>query len=146
MKISNRRAHYDYQILDKIEAGIQLTGPEVKSVKSGRIRLDGSYVRFLQDETYLVGADIPPYLYASNDKYDSKRSRKLLLQKKQIISLSTKIAQEGLTIVPVSCYTTRGLVKLEIGIAKRKQERDKREEIRKRDLNRLVEQDLKSRR
>lgn len=146
MKIINKLAHHDYFITETWEAGIALTGPEVKSIKNGRIRLEGSYIRFLKDEPYLVGADIPPYLYSNNEKYDSKRSRKLLLRKKQIISLSTKVAQEGLTIVPVSCYTTRGLVKLEIGLAKRKQERDKREEIRRRDLDREVERTLKNRR
>jgi len=146
MKITNKLAHYDYFIRETLEAGIQLTGPEVKSVKGGRIRLEGAYVRFLKEEPYLVGADIPAYLYSNNEKYDPKRSRKLLLRTKQIISLSTKIAQEGLTIVPISCYTTRGLVKLKIGIAKRKQERDKREDIRRKDLDREVERELKNRR
>lgn len=143
MKILNKKAHYDYFITETLEAGIQLTGPEVKSVKGGRIRLEGAYVRFLQGEPFLVGADIPPYLYANNDRYDSKRSRKLLLRKNQIISLGTKVEQQRLTLVPVSCYTTRGLVKLEIGIAKRKQEPDKREEIKKRDITRETERILR---
>jgi SsrA-binding protein len=143
MKIVNKKAHFDYFITETLEAGIALTGPEVKSVKSGRIRLEGAYVRFLQNEPFLVNADIPPYLYAKQNNYDSKRTRKLLLRKKQIISLSTKLEQMRLTLVPISCYTTRGLVKLEIGLGKHKQTRDQREEIKRRDQEREVARDLR---
>lgn len=144
MKIINKKARFDYFIIETFEAGIALTGPEVKSVKNGRIRLEGSYVRIVQDEPYLVGADIPPYLFAKQNNYDSQRSRKLLLKKNQIISLSTKMEQQRLTLVPVSCYTSRGFVKLEIGLAKRKQDPDKREEIRRRDLDRETQRALRN--
>jgi SsrA-binding protein len=146
MKVINKKAHFDYFIQETLEAGIQLTGPEVKSVKSGRIQLEGSYVRFLHHEPFLVGAHIPPYILAKNDKYDPRRSRKLLLHKKQMIALNTKIDQMRLTLVPVSCYTTRGFVKLEIGLGKHKQEFDKRETIKRRDIERDTDRALRNKR
>ncbi|MBI4130221.1 SsrA-binding protein SmpB, partial [Candidatus Roizmanbacteria bacterium] len=143
MKIINRQARFEYHILDTLEAGIVLTGAEVKSIKNGRIQLSSSFIRIMSGEAYLINADIPVYEYAKQENYDSKRSRKLLLRKNQLISLSTKLDQQKLTLVPVSCYTTRGLVKLEIGLGKRKQEKDKREEIRKRDLERETQRALR---
>lgn len=136
MKIINKKARFDYQILEKYESGINLTGPEVKSVKLGRIILEQSHIKIIGNEAYLVGANIPPYPFAKMEHYDPTRTRKLLLHKKEVISLKTKIIQFGLTAIPLSCYTKHGLVKLEIGLARGKKRHDKREDIKKRDLER----------
>ena len=144
-KIINRKAYFDFRILETLEAGILLTGPEVKSIKSGRLKLDGAHVRIINDEAYLVNADIPLYESAHVESYDADRTRKLLLRKKQLISLDTKLRQKKLTIVPISCYTTRNLIKIEIGLGQRKKSTDKREEIKKRDLAREVERTFTNR-
>ena len=144
-KIINRKAYFDFRILETLEAGILLTGPEVKSIKSGRLKLDGAHVRIINSEAYLVNADIPLYESAHVESYDADRTRKLLLRKKQLISLDTKLRQKKLTIVPISCYTTRNLIKIEIGLGQRKKSTDKREEIKKRDLAREVERTFTNR-
>lgn len=146
MKITNRRAFSKYQISDRYEAGIKLTGPEVKSIKQGRIKLDFAFVKIIGSEAYLMNAEIPLFEGANVPDYDSKRSRKLLLHKKQILSFKTKMAYNSLTIVPVSCYTKHGLVKLEIALAKGKGRRDRREEIKKKDQQREVERELRGKR
>lgn len=143
MKVINRRAFHDYQILEKFEAGVSLTGPEVKSVKTGHVDLLGSFVKIVGSEIYLVNAKIYPYSFARIENYDPQRTRKLLLHRKQIISLKTKIAQSSLTIVPLTCYTTHGLVKMELAMARGKKSYDHREEIRKRDLQREIERELR---
>lgn len=143
MKIVNRRAHFNFEILDKFEAGINLTGAETKSIKLGRLQLDFAFVKIIGSEAYLVNAEIPLYPYAREVGYDSKRTRKLLLHKKEILVLKTKMSQFGLTVVPLSCYTKHGFVKMELALAKGKKAKDKREEIRKRDINRQVERDLR---
>lgn len=143
MKITNRRAYYDYQILDKLEAGIRLTGPEVKSVKGERVSLAGSFVKIIGSEAYLVNALIPLYEYARPVDYDERRTRKLLLHKSQLISLKTKLASENLTLVPLSLYTKKGLIKVEIGLAKGKRAYEKREAIKRRDLERDVESQIR---
>lgn len=143
MKIVNRRVFKDFQILEKFEAGISLTGPEVKSVKTGHVDLLGSFVKIVGSEIYLVNAKIYPYPFARLENYDTQRTRKLLLHKKQAIALKTKIAQSNLTIVPLTCYTTHGLVKLELALAKGKKKYDHREEMRKKDLEREVEREVK---
>lgn len=143
MKITNRRAYHDYHILDKFEAGIKLTGPEVKSVKLGRFNLAGGFVKISGSEAYLVNTDIPPYPFARQEDYSPKRSRKLLLHKKEIISLKTKTEQKRLTIVPLSCYTKHGLLKLKLALAKGKKKWDKREEKKRKDWEREVERELR---
>lgn len=142
MKITNRRAYYDYDILDKFEVGIILTGPEVKSVKEGKIKLEGSFVKLINNEAFLINSHIHPYKYADNRDYQPTKTRKLLLHKDEIQSLSTKLLS-GLTLVPLSCYTTGRLVKLEIGLAKGKKKWDKREAIKKHDLRREQEIELR---
>lgn len=144
MKIINKRAFFDYQILEKFEAGINLTGQEVKSVKGGHLSLEGSYVKILGSEAYLVNAQIHPYLNARVENYDPNRTRKLLLHKKEIIALKSKIGQSNLTLVPLECYNTaHGLLKLMIGLAKGKKQYEKREALKKKDLDRQVEEELK---
>lgn len=140
----NRRAYYDYEILDKIEAGINLTGFEVKAAKSGKISLGGSYARTIDGDVYLVGADIEPYQPNNTPEgYEGQRDRRLLLTKKEIASLSGKIKESGLTLVPLRAYIKGRLVKVELGLAKSKKKQDKREAIKKRDVQRDIRRTLK---
>ncbi len=145
MKITNRKATFNYQLLDRFEAGVNLFGAEVKAVREGHVNLDGSFVRILGSEAYLVNANIFPYKYARPETYDERRTRKLLLHKKEIISLKSKMDGSSLTIVPVSVYTTHGLIKVELALAKSKKQFEKRESIKKRDINRHIEEELKRR-
>lgn len=145
MKIINRKAPFDYQLLDHFEAGINLFGAEVKAVREGHVDLSGSFVRFLGSEAYLVNANIFPYKYARPESYDERRTRKLLLHKKEIISLKSKMEGSSLTIVPISVYTTHGLIKVELALAKSKKKFEKRESIKKRDINREIAEELKRR-
>ena len=143
MKITNRRVSHDFEILGTYEAGINLLGAEVKSIKGGRMSLEGSFVKIVGSEIYLINAQIFPYPFARPEGYDPKRSRKLLLHKKEIISLKTKLAGERLTLVPLECYNSHGLIKLKIGLARGKKEYEKREKIRRRDIERDVERELR---
>ena len=141
MKIVNRKAHFDYTILDRIEAGIHLTGAEVKSLKGGHASLDGAFVRLMGSEAYLIHAQIFPYLYARPEGYDPKRTRKLLLHKKEIISLKNKTEGANLTLVPLSWYTKGPFVKLEVGLARGKKQYEKREAKKREDQRRELEQE-----
>lgn len=145
MRIVNRRARHDYQILETFEAGISLTGPEVKSIKQGRGNLSGSFVRVKDGEAWLAGTDIPKYGPAGKQDYDPTRPRKLLLHKKEIVSLSTKVRQQQLTLVPLSLYTKGRLVKAQVALAKGKKKYEKREALKRRDIEREVERALKTR-
>jgi SsrA-binding protein len=126
-----------------MEAGIQLLGVEVKSIKEGRVQLDHSFVKLISGELFLVNADIPLYQFAVKPNYNPQRSRKLLLHKKELLSLAGKMDTKHLTIIPLSCYTTRGSVKLEIALAKRKHQYDKRDDLRKKAIQRDVERELR---
>lgn len=117
--IVNKKALREYQVIEKYTAGMRLIGPEVKSVKSGRLNFEGSYVKLISNELYLINADIPLYKYARIADYEPSRSRKLLLKKAEITKLQSKIKQRpGLTIIPLKCYTKAGLIKLEIALSK----------------------------
>lgn len=139
----NKKARFDYEILEKFEAGIVLNGQEVKSIRNGNISLKGSYVIIRGGEPYLVGANIPPYQpkNASPD-YDPERSRKLLLNKKEIDHLVGKVEERGLTLIPLKVYTKYARIKLEFGIGKGKKKSDKRETIKKRDTDREIKREL----
>lgn len=139
MNIINRHALHDYEILETLEAGIVLTGPEVKSVKGGHMMLEGAFVKTMGSELYLVNAQIHPYSFARVEGYDPKRSRKLLLHKKQILSLKTKLTTAKLAIVPLECYNVKGKLKLKIGLAKGKKEYEKRDKMKKRDTERDIQ-------
>lgn len=143
MKIVNKRAFYDYFLLDKFEAGIALIGPEVKSVKAGQMSLRESFVRIRDGEAWLHHAYVSPYPYADNRDYDPRRTRKLLLHKNELLKLEQRIKEKNLTIVPVSCYTKRRQIKLEIALARGKKRYEKREVKRRRDLEREIERELK---
>lgn len=144
MKISNRRAFYDYEIVDRFEAGINLYGMEVKAIKGGKADLAGSFVRIVGSEAYLINAKIFPYQPGQIEGYDDRRTRKLLLHKKEIISLKSRSEGEGLTLVPLSMYLTRGLIKVEVGIGRGKKKYDKKEAKKKADITRDIEQELAS--
>ncbi|MCX7881020.1 MAG: SsrA-binding protein SmpB [Patescibacteria group bacterium] len=144
MKIINRRFHYQYQEIEKYQAGIVLTGPEVKSIKNGRLKLDEAYIKIIGSEAYLINAQIPLYQYARDEDYNPTRSRKLLLNKKELIRLKTKIqSSPGLTITPVSCYNKGDLIKLEIALVKGKKEVEKRRLEKAKDIKRATDREIK---
>ncbi|GGZ99888.1 SsrA-binding protein [Ignatzschineria ureiclastica] len=133
----NKRAYHDYFIEEKIEAGISLHGWEVKSLRDGRGQLSEAYVYIRDGEVYLIGSHIPPLNSASTHVYaDDTRTRKLLLHRKEIDRLMGAVDQKGYTLVPLSLYWKRGLVKVEIGLAKGKKAHDKRATLKERDWNR----------
>jgi len=143
----NKKAHFDYELLETFEAGLVLTGAEVKSVKAGHVSLKGAYVvKKLAEklpEFYLINATITAYKYAPNPDYDPNRSRKLLLKKSEINRLVGKTQEKGLTLVPTKIYTKGSFVKLDFAIAKGKKQYDKRESIKKRDVDRQVKRLMK---
>ncbi len=143
MKIINKKATFDYEITDRFEAGIALTGPEVKSLRGGHGKLEGAFVRLIGSEAYLVNAEIYPYEFARLEKYDAKRTRKLLLHKNEIISLKSKTDGSHLTLVPLSWYTTGRQVKLEVGLARGKKQYEKREKMRKEEQKRELEKEFR---
>lgn len=145
--LENKKAYFNYEILEKIEAGISLFGHEVKSLKNGRGSLVGAYVIVRGSEAFLVEADITPYQLENTPKeHDPKRPRKLLLSKKEISKLEGFDKEKGLTIIPLSLYNKNGKIKLEIGIARGKKKYDKRETIKKRESDRDIERTLKNKR
>ncbi len=141
---TNKRAHFDYELQDKYEAGLVLIGAEVKSVKKGHISLKGSFVTMHENELYLTNANISPYPFA-NPKiaYDPTRSRKLLIKKAEIKSLIGKLHSKGLTLVPLRVYTKRRLIKLEFALARGKKAYDKRSDISKHEAKRSMERALR---
>src|SRR3989344_4431557 len=139
MKISNRSVFHDYAITERYEAGIKLTGPEVKSIKTGRVSLKGAFVRLINSEAYLINASIQPYEYARIEKYDPQRTRQLLLNKRELISIKSKLDGSALALVPVSLYARHGRIKREIGLGKGKQLFEKRELLKKRAQKRELE-------
>lgn len=140
----NRRTFFDYEILETYEAGISLHGFEVKAVKTGHINLLGSFVTVKNQEAWLLNASIPPYQGKNTPAwYESRRSRRLLLHKKEINELLGMSSQKGLTIVPLKVYTKQGKIKIQIGIGKHKRASDKREIIKKRESEREIERTLK---
>ncbi len=144
MRIINRKFHREYTELEKYETGIILSGAEVKSLREGRLQLEDAFVRLMGSEAYLINANIPIYQYARMSDYDPKRSRKLLLHKKELLRLKTKIAQGGgLTLAPVSCYNKGALIKLEIALVKGKRDIEKRKLEKKRDIERQEKRELK---
>ncbi len=143
MKIINRKATYDYELKEKLEAGITLLGSEVKAARLGHADLTSSHIRIIGSEAYLINARIFPYEYARPENYDPKRTRKLLLRKKQIIAIRSKTEGANLTIVPISLYTSGSLIKLEIALGKPKKKFEKKETIKRKDIERDIEETLK---
>lgn len=146
MITNNKKAYFDYHVLEELEAGLVLSGPEVKSIKAGEINLKGSYINTKSDrEAYLVNAYVAPYKPAGSQQvnYDPYQPRKLLLHKKEIKYLYGKAKEPGITIVPLEVYLSHGLIKLKIGVVRGKKKYDKRETIKQREFNRRKRQALK---
>ena len=140
----NKRAKYDYNILETFEAGLVLKGYEVKAIKTSHISLKGAYVIIKDNEAFLINADIPPYQPKNMpEDYNPSRTRKLLLHKKEIKSLIGKRKGEGLTLVAIKVYSKKGKLKLEFGIGRGKKKVDKRELIKKREAKREIEKKMK---
>ncbi|KKS26185.1 MAG: SsrA-binding protein [Parcubacteria group bacterium GW2011_GWA2_42_11] len=140
----NRKALFDYEILEKFEAGLVLAGYEVKSIRAGRLSLAGAYVVLHGEETYLLNANLPPYQAKNTPPgYEPSRSRKLLLHKKEITSLIGQTKQKGLTLVPLRVYNKSGKIKLEFFLARGKKAHDKREKIKQRQFQREKDRVLK---
>lgn len=142
--IKNKKAKYDYDIKDSWEAGIVLEGPEVKSLRLKQGSLEGSYVKIVNQEAWLVNARINPYKYASLENYDPKKTRKLLLRKKEIFQLIDAVHQKNLTIIPLEFFLSRNRIKVKIGAGKGRREYEKRALLKKRDLKKRMSRDFKS--
>lgn len=136
VQISNRRARFEYEILDSYEVGIVLKGSEVKSLRAGKANLQDSYALVKNGEVWLMNMHISPYEQANQFNHDPIRTRKLLLNKSEIAKLDTKTNEKGLTLVPLKLYFKKGNAKVELGIAKGKKLHDKRESIKERDVER----------
>ncbi len=141
----NRKAFFQYQVTDRAEAGISLVGTEVKSVREGGLSFSDSYVEFRDGELFLVGCHIAPYTHGNQMNHVPDRDRKLLLHKREILKLGGKVTGKGLTLVPLRAYLRRGRVKLEIGLGRGKRAHDKREAIKRRDIERDTRQALRDR-
>ena len=142
----NRRARHDYNLLERVEAGLVLSGSEVKSLRQGHAILQRAYADARDGEIWLVGLHIPPYEQASVEPHEPDRDRKLLLHRRQIDQLAAKTAENGLTLVPTRLYFKDGRAKVELALARGKEGRDKRRDIAERDSKRRIERELKSRR
>lgn len=137
---TNRKAGFNYELLEKYEAGISLLGSEVKSIRAGHIDIKEGYVTIAKGEAFLYNANISAYEHLSDRKYDPVRQRKLLLHKKEIAKLLEKISIKSLAVVPTAVYLKNGLVKVEIAVAKGKKHWDKREAIKEREVRRELRQ------
>ena len=137
---SNKKAHFDYNLFDKYEAGICLLGTEIKSIRKGQINLKDSYIKITDNlEAYLINCHISPYEFGNIYNHDPKRDRKLLLNKKEILKILNKVKQEQYTIVPIQMYFSGRWAKLEIALAKGKKLYDKRDAIKKKDIKRDIQ-------
>ncbi len=141
---SNKKAFHDYFVEERYEAGLVLTGSEVKSLRDGKANLKDAYARVLNDEVFLLGVHISPYAAASYQNHDPTRTRKLLLHRKEIQRLIGKTTQKGLTLVPLRLYWKDGRAKVELGLARGKREYDKRETERRREAQREIAKVMKA--
>lgn len=143
IEINNRKAKYDYEILDTIEAGIVLTGTEIKSIKNGMANLKDSYAIIKNGEVFLLNMHISHYEQGNIFNHDETRTRKLLLHKKEILKLNEKVQMLGYTLVPIKLYFKKNKAKILVGVAKGKKNYDKREAIKKKDIQRDIDKQMK---
>ena len=136
MKISNKKATFNYEIIESFEAGIVLTGAEVKSVKNGRANLTDSFVKIISGDLYLVNTEIPQYKYSSDEFYDARRSRKLLVKKKELVQIDSKLKAKKLVLIPLSIYTKGKLVKVEVAYARGRKKHEKKQREKEREMDR----------
>ena len=142
----NRKAFHDYEILDKLEAGIELRGTEVKSLRNGKVQMADAYARVEDGELYLVGLHISPYEKTAYGNHEPTRKRRLLAHRREIRRLAGKLNERGLTLVPLSLYFRRGWAKVELGLARGKRQYDKRQDIKRREHQRQIERAMARRR
>ena len=136
---SNRRARFDYEILDTFEAGMVLLGSEVKSLRAGKASINEAYVAMRSNEAWLESMTIPPYAYSHGGGHEPTRTRKLLLQRREIDRIGAKMREQGLTLIPTQVYFLNGKAKVELGLAKGKRRFDKRQSIKKREQEREMQ-------
>ena len=140
---NNKKAYFDYFVEDKIEAGIELVGSEVKSVKDNKVSIKEAFVRIINDEIFIMGMSIVPWQYGSAYNPDEKRVRRLLLHKKEIRKFKEKVNQKGYTIVPLNIHLSKGYVKIDIAVARGKKNYDKRDTLAKKDQKRDLDRAIK---
>jgi SsrA-binding protein len=143
---SNRRARHDYEILDQVEAGLVLEGSEVKSLREGKAHLKDSFAHIRDGEAFLIGAYIAPYDFSRGGGHDPERTRKLLLNRREIDRLGARVAEQGLTLIPLDLHFRSGRVKVNLGLARGKNTIDKRDTLKERDQKREMERAMKKRR
>ena len=139
----NKKARHDYEVLDTYEAGMMLTGPEVKSIRLGRAQLKDSFARVTDEEGWIINLTISPYPYADNDEYEPKRTRKLLLKKAELKRLTGKLQQKGVSLVPLKIYEKRNTFKVELGLVRGRKQYEKKEIKKQRDIKREVERQVR---
>jgi SsrA-binding protein len=142
---TNRKARFEYEVLETVEAGIALVGPEVKSLRAGNASLADSYAVVRRGEAWLIGAHISPYAQASRENPDPRRERKLLLHRAELARLGSKVAERGLTLVPLQLYFRDGRAKIELALARGRRRHDKREAIRRREQDRELRRAVRGR-
>ena len=140
---NNKKAYHDYFIEETYEAGIQLKGSEIKSIRLGKVNLSDSYVTFRNNEAFVINMHIAKYDYSNMFNHEETRSRKLLLHKEQITKLFSKTKLQGMAVIPLKLYLKEGLCKVEIGLAKGKKDYDKRQTLKEKDMKRRIEKQLK---
>ena len=143
---SNRRARHDYEILDQVEAGVVLEGSEVKSLRDGKAQLKDSFAHIRDGEVFLVGVFIAPYTFSRGGGHEPERTRKLLLNRREIARLGARVAEQGLTLIPLDLHFRSGKVKVNLGLARGKNTIDKRDTLKERDQKREMERAMKKRR
>lgn len=144
INIRNKKAFFEYEIMDRFVAGIQLVGTEIKSIRSGKASIVDAYCRFNRSELYVVSMNISEYDFGNINNHEARRDRKLLLHKKELIKLEKKIKESGLSIIPLKMFITdKGFCKLEIGLGKGKRTYDKRESLKKNDAQRDIDRAMK---
>jgi SsrA-binding protein len=143
--VQNRRAHHDYFIVERLEAGIELQGTEVKSLRAGHMTLKDSYANVENGQVFLIGAHINPYEQGNIFNHEPERTRRLLLHKREILRLGSRIAEKGLTLIPLRVYFKDGRAKVELGLCRGKHTVDKRDSIREREIKRETERFIKGR-
>lgn len=141
----NRKARHEYELLDRYEAGLELKGTEIKSIRKGKVQLKDSYISIRDGQAVIKGMHISPYEFGNRFNHDETRDRRLLLHKKEILKLDQAVRIKGFTLVPTRVYITHGLCKLEVALAKGKNLHDKRESEKKRDAAREIQKALKER-
>jgi SsrA-binding protein len=141
----NRRARHDFELMEKVEAGLVLTGTEVKSLRNGKASLEEAYAEVERGEVWLLGCDIPEYIQANRMNHAPKRPRKLLLHRREIAKLENRTTEKGITLVPVSLYFKKGIAKVEIHLARGRKTFDKREALKKQDAKRDIDRAMRRR-